>query len=95
MKVSGEFRRISVAKQMVEGVAELFGANRFASDCQLENESSRLFHEAIRFHEVERTLHFVMNIPKECPTNRIVTFTGDLFEFSERHSNPPDLPVDR
>jgi hypothetical protein len=49
---------------MVEGVAELFGANRFASDCELDNESSRLFHEAIGLGEVERTIHFVMNIPK-------------------------------
>ena len=55
-------RRQGVAAKLVRNLVERVGATALASDCELDNEQSRLFHEAIGFGEVLRAIHFVMHL---------------------------------
>lgn len=52
-------RKKGVARKLVRDLVKRVGATHLASDCEHDNEQSRLFHEAIGFHEVGRSIHFV------------------------------------
>lgn len=55
-------RRKGVGHRLVRGLAERVGATTLASSCELDNEPSRRFHEAIGFREVQRTVDFVTTL---------------------------------
>ena len=60
--VKEEYRGQGIARQLVmtcQQWSEEKGGKGFASDCELTNETSRLFHESIGFKEVSRNIHFV------------------------------------
>ncbi|MFI3803475.1 aminoglycoside 6'-N-acetyltransferase [Vagococcus fluvialis] len=59
------YRRKGIAKALVlkgEEWAKSKNCEEFASDCELENIESYLFHQQIGFREVSRNIHFVKRI---------------------------------
>ena len=63
--VDPEFRRHNVGTKLVHGLAEWVEAKELASDCELGQEDSRLFHEGAGFQEVGRSLHFWMDLTRK------------------------------
>ena len=63
--VKPSHQKQGIAKKMVE-FAKVWSAGQgcttLASDVELHNEDSRLFHERIGFSEVSRAIHFAMRI---------------------------------
>ncbi|WP_408645959.1 aminoglycoside 6'-N-acetyltransferase [Vagococcus martis] len=60
--VESSYRRKGIAKALVlkgEEWAKNKRCREFASDCELENLDSLLFHQQIGFREVSRNIHFV------------------------------------
>jgi len=54
-------RRSGIADELLEHCekwARDLGRTEFASDCEVGNEASRAFHEALGFREVQRTINF-------------------------------------
>ena len=63
--VKPDFRKSGIAAEMVEFAKEWVvskGCTELASDCELDNEDSRLFHSKIGFEEANRIVCFVMKI---------------------------------
>lgn len=63
--VAAAFRRCGAAAgllQRCEAWAKEKGCAEFASDCELENEESRLFHATCGFSEVCRTINFAKRL---------------------------------
>ena len=56
-------RKQGVARALVDGLIERVGVSKLASSCDLDNEESRLFHEAIGFQEVGRHINFIKHLP--------------------------------
>jgi len=52
-------RRLGVGGRLVEEVETITGADTLASDCELDNQESRLFHEALGFREVIRSILYI------------------------------------
>lgn len=63
--VDQNFRQKGFAKELVKA-GEIWGkelnCTEFASDCELENIESYLFHQSIGFKEVSRSIHFVKKL---------------------------------
>jgi aminoglycoside 6'-N-acetyltransferase I len=63
--VKPEYRKRGIASELVR-FAKNWSAQRgctmFASDCELTNEESRMFHNKIGFREESVNVHFIMNI---------------------------------
>lgn len=60
-----EYRSFGIGKMLVEKAikwAKEKGCTEFASDCELSNEESVKFHEAVGFREVNRIVCFKMDI---------------------------------
>ena len=60
--VQEDYRGLGVGRELVsccQNWSKAKGAKGFASDCEITNEESRLFHERIGFKEVSRNIHFV------------------------------------
>lgn len=63
--VQEEYRKQGYAKQLLnycEKCAKEKGCSEFASDCELNNEISRQFHENLGFYEANRILCFTKKI---------------------------------
>ena len=63
--VKPEHRNQGIARKMTEYAkkwAAEKGCSEFASDCLLENEESRKFHNRIGFSEINTIVHFAMQI---------------------------------
>ncbi len=60
--VESDYRRHGIGSILIRGLAERVGATEIASDCEMGNEASRLFHEAAGFQEVGRSIHFWMSL---------------------------------
>ena len=63
--VKPEFRGHGIAKALVHHAkawSAMQGCSILASDCELDNEGSRLFHQKIGFDEVGINVHFTMNL---------------------------------
>jgi aminoglycoside 6'-N-acetyltransferase I len=75
--VKPDFRRRGIARALVQFAKEWAlsrGCTELASDCELTNEESRLFHTRIGFEEA----------------NRIICFTVDLMKFIPEAVPMPD-----
>ncbi len=62
------YRRNQIAYQLINHVKEhalRLGLTQMASDTELDNEMSQFFHKAIGFKEVNRIVHYLMNISEE------------------------------
>ena len=63
--VKPEHRKQGIARQLVE-FGKTWSAEKecteFASDCLIENEDSRKFHNKVGFNEANVCVHFIMNI---------------------------------
>lgn len=60
-----EHRKKGIAKELVQFSRKWsieHGCTMIASDCELTNEDSRLFHKRIGFVEVNINIHFTMNL---------------------------------
>lgn len=60
--VKEEYRKKGIARALVEKGEEWsqnMNCYGFASDCEIDNHQSLLFHERIGFKEVSRNIHFV------------------------------------
>ncbi len=57
-------RRGGIGSELVRGLAQRVNATELASDTEPENRSSRSFHKAVGFREVERSVHFWMDLSK-------------------------------
>lgn len=65
--VEKEFRNKKIAKKLLEKCEEWSknkGATEFASDCELNNTQSILFHKCLGFCEVNRIVCFKKNLKK-------------------------------
>ena len=63
--VKPEYRRAGIARTLVSFAREWSaenGCSMLASDCELANEQSRLFHNKIGFTEVSTNVHFTMQL---------------------------------
>jgi len=63
--VKPQYRGCGVALKLVEFAKEWslkHGCSELASDCELENEDSRLFHGKVGFTEANRIICFTMNL---------------------------------
>ena len=63
--VKPEHRKKGIAKELVQFAKEWsknHGCAELASDCELENEESRIFHEQIGFTEASRIICFTMSL---------------------------------
>jgi len=63
--VNPNFRGRGIAEKLVEFATEWSiskGCTELASDCELDNEDSRLFHGKIGFEEANRIICFTMNL---------------------------------
>ena len=66
--VKPDFRKRSIAKKLVAYAKEWAfsqGCNEMASDVELHNEDSQLFHEKIGFTEVPRFISYTMNLLRQ------------------------------
>jgi len=66
--VKPEFRKQGIAKELVTYAKEWAfsqGCNEMASDVELHNEDSQLFHEKIGFTEVPRFISYTMNLLRQ------------------------------
>jgi len=54
-------RRKKIGSQLVCELAKRVNATELASDCEIDHDDSRFFHEAIGFRDVERSIHFHMD----------------------------------
>jgi len=66
--VKPEFRKRGIAKELVTYAKEWAfsqGCNEMASDVELHNEDSQLFHEKIGFTEVPRFISYTMNLLRQ------------------------------
>ncbi|MCL2225982.1 MAG: GNAT family N-acetyltransferase [Defluviitaleaceae bacterium] len=73
--VKPQFRKRGIAREMVEFAkkwASAKGCTEFASDCELPNEESHLFHTRIGFTEANRIICFTMDLPRP-PANSLQT----------------------
>lgn len=62
------YRRNQIAYKLIEQAKHYFktlGFNQMASDTDISNEMSQIFHKSIGFKEVETCVHFIMNIENE------------------------------
>jgi len=70
--VKPQYRKLGIARKLVEFAknwAREQGCTEFASDCELHNEESRLFHNSVGFTEANRIICFTMELdinPLEC-----------------------------
>ena len=62
--IKRRYRRGGAGSDLVRGLAKRVNATEVASDTEPENRSSRSFHKAIGFKEVERSVHFWMDLSK-------------------------------
>ena len=63
--VKPEFRKQGIAQKLVEFAKEWAiekGCLEFASDCDLDNDESRNFHNKIGFEEASKNVHFTMKL---------------------------------
>ena len=63
--ISEEYRRRGYAKQLVDKCCEWarrMGCEEFASDCEVENVQSALFHKAMDFNEINRLICFTKKL---------------------------------
>ncbi len=63
--VSAQHRRAGVGAALVRGLAQRVNATELASDTEPDNISSRHFHQSIGFKEVERSIHFWLDLSKD------------------------------
>jgi len=59
------YRKQGIASKLVSFAKEWFvsqGCIQLASDCELDNENSRLFHKKVGFEETNRIICFIMDI---------------------------------
>ncbi|MCL2396791.1 MAG: GNAT family N-acetyltransferase [Defluviitaleaceae bacterium] len=64
--VKPDFRRRGIAGELVlfaQQWSTSRGCSEFASDCELDNEESRLFHGRLGFKEANRIICFTMELP--------------------------------
>ncbi len=60
-----DYRKLGLAKAMIEECerwAKSKGCSEFASDCELSNKNSELFHKAIGFEEVNKIVCFAKRL---------------------------------
>ena len=65
--VKPQYRKQGIAKMLVQYAKEWSadrGCTMLASDCELVNKESRLFHNKVGFHEANINVHFAMHITK-------------------------------
>ncbi len=63
--VKPEYRKRGIAKELVQFARDWSvgrGCTTLASDCQLANEVSRLFHNKVGFREASINVHFTMRL---------------------------------
>jgi len=76
--VKPDFRGRGIASALVDFAKEWAisqGCSELASDCELDNEDSRLFHNNIGFEEANRIICFTMDLKKhegakKCPSKQ-------------------------
>lgn len=63
--VEPKHRRAGVGAELVRGLAQRVNATELASDTEPDNKDSLQFHQAIGFREVERSVHFWLDLSKD------------------------------
>jgi aminoglycoside 6'-N-acetyltransferase I len=66
--VKPDFRGHGIAAELVKFAKEWaisHGCSELASDCELDNEDSRLFHGKVGFEEANRIICFTMNLKEQ------------------------------